>query len=98
MFQYFLADENNSKSILTISSMVHSYCTLDKQCTNKHEVIEVMNIIENRLKHSCRTETKEEKDKMIITLKSLGNAGIYTRPLDTLSACYKVIYLILLFL
>ncbi|XP_060856834.1 uncharacterized protein LOC132934536 [Metopolophium dirhodum] len=83
---HLLHKENASSDILlSITSLIHTYCKLNPNCNENVELIQAIVYIEQKIKENILI--KENRDKALIWLKSLGNTG-QTSPttLHTLNA------------
>lgn len=72
------------KTYLSISTLVHSYCRQSEDCESNQDVEQVLTAITNNLGYNCRDSDNE---KLIMSLKALGNTGRAPRAVPVLSRC-----------
>ncbi|KAA0200099.1 hypothetical protein HAZT_HAZT011368 [Hyalella azteca] len=65
----------SKEAFLGVSAMVNTYCKIDASCSETNEVKEILSVFELQLGSACRSTSFEEKEKILVTLKALGNAG-----------------------
>ncbi|KAJ9583536.1 hypothetical protein L9F63_022121, partial [Diploptera punctata] len=80
------------KGLLSISAMVHSYCQQNINCLEEENVLQVMKKIEALLGPNCEASDQSEHQLIILALKSIGNAGIFTGSDIILKKCLKAAY------
>lgn len=90
LLQPLLENNFHTKAVLSVSSLVYSYCLLDRECNKQTAILSIMEKIEDKLINSCTASTDEDRYNIIIALKAIGNAGILVHLLESLSDCYKV--------
>jgi len=72
------------KAFLSISTLVHSYCRQSEDCEWNEDVKQVLNDITANLDYNCRGSDTE---KIIMSLKALGNTGRAPQAVPILSRC-----------
>ncbi|XP_065216942.1 uncharacterized protein Apoltp isoform X2 [Planococcus citri] len=82
-----MADNATNNMLLSISSVVHSFCSRVADC-NEHEIIIPAILHLERQLNQTVLEGTTNNDKIIILLKSLANAGVQTESIQyTLRNC-----------
>lgn len=79
----------SEKGLLGISALVHSYCQRNKNCFEIEQIKEIMMKMEDFLGSSCEPSDKITLKLIILSLKAIGNAGIFTGSTDTLRKCFQ---------
>jgi len=77
-------EQPSKKMFLAISTLVHGYCRQNEDCQYNNDVQEVLKSITNNLGYNCR---ESDNDKMIMSLKALGNTGLHVEAIPILSRC-----------
>jgi hypothetical protein len=90
MFQPLLEGRPSAKAFLSISTLVHSYCQQNRNCKEVEQIKDIMRKIEGVLGSSCQSPDTSKQQLLILALKAIGNAGIFTGSSDTLRKCTKV--------
>jgi len=68
--------EIQRKAALAISSMVHNFCKLNKDCADISEVRDIIQVFVDNLNYNCRCEGDTRgHESIMIALKALGNTG-----------------------
>lgn len=80
-----LLQSNIEKASLPVSSVVYSY--IKQNPAESQEVNAIMKIFEDQLKYNCRGSGEEDKAKMLLALRAIGNAGKADRLATTLDRC-----------
>ncbi|KAG1652941.1 Apolipophorin [Nymphon striatum] len=75
-------------ALLSISSMIHTYCRQNTDCQSSKVLDDVFNSLNKLLGYKCRTQKPEEIRAVIIALKSLGNIGRHGKLASTIQECY----------
>jgi hypothetical protein len=78
-----LLSDDIMRSALPVSSVVNTYCKLNK--ADSPEVSAIIKTFEDELKYNCRGEG--DSSRMLLALRALGNAGNAERVAPTLSRC-----------
>ena len=73
------------KAALSVSSLVHTYCREESSCGLDSEVREIISIFERNLAYNCQSE---EHDKVLMSLKAIGNTGHAEQVVPTLNRCF----------
>ncbi|XP_068239146.1 LOW QUALITY PROTEIN: uncharacterized protein [Palaemon carinicauda] len=79
----------SQKALLGTSALINNYCKINVECETQPEIQNVIRLIENQIGAGCRTVSDEEKTKVLVALKALGNAGRWVNAKSTLQACYR---------
>ncbi|XP_067859873.1 apolipophorins-like [Heptranchias perlo] len=61
---------------LGASSLVHNFCSKNSRCQIIPEVQEFMKILESYVQGNCKARESEKKEKVLMSLRSVGNAGL----------------------
>ena len=77
------------KSVLAVSTLIHSYCRDNTDCTRESEVAEIIKTMEDNLHYNCMGPTHEQHDLILMSLKGLGNTGYATQAVPSLNRCFK---------
>ena len=88
IFQPLLEKEDGQSALLGVSSLIHNYCKTDALCGESTEIQTVLRTIETKLGTACRSVTEEDKVKILVVLKALGNAGRWVNAGSILKRCY----------
>ena len=67
--------------------MINSYCKMDGSCQEKEVIQNVLYEIEKNIGSGCRSYSFEHKEKILFTLRALGNAGRFMNT-EALSTCF----------
>jgi len=70
---------------LPVSSVVNTYCRLNEQ--ESPEVTNIIKSFETELRYNCRVENDAQRDKILLTLRAIGNAGNAQQLVATLNRC-----------
>ncbi len=73
------------KAALSISALVNTYCRENPSCGLESEVREIVSIYERNLAYNCQSE---QHDKVLMSLKALGNTGHAEQVVPTLNRCF----------
>jgi hypothetical protein len=76
--------QTTRKMYLSISTLVHSYCRQNDDCEFNQDVQQVLNAITANLGYNCR---ESDNEKILMSLKSLGNIGIASQAVPVLGRC-----------
>ncbi|XP_047495834.1 apolipophorins-like [Penaeus chinensis] len=82
--------ENNpsQKAMLGTSALINAFCKINEDCGADSSVQQVIRRIETQLGSGCRTVNEEEKVRVLVALKALGNAGRWVNANSVLRRCY----------
>ncbi|ROT70456.1 beta-1,3-glucan-binding protein precursor [Penaeus vannamei] len=82
--------ENNpsQKALLGTSALINTFCKYHEDCQADSGVQQIIRLIETQLGSGCRTVNEEEKFKVLVALKALGNAGRWVNANSILRRCY----------
>ncbi|XP_063615204.1 uncharacterized protein LOC134788259, partial [Penaeus indicus] len=82
--------ENNpsQKALLGTSALINTFCKYHEDCDADSSVQQILRLIETQLGSGCRTVNEEEKFKVLVALKALGNAGRWVNANSILRRCY----------
>lgn len=61
--------------MLSVSAMVHKICEQNDDCHQKPVITEFVNFLQQNIGSDCSFSTPEQKEEILVTLKSIGNAG-----------------------
>jgi len=70
---------------LPVSSVVNTYSKLNQQ--ESAEVVNIIKSFETELRYNCRVENDAQRDKILLTLRAIGNAGNAQQIVPTISRC-----------
>ncbi|KAK7070069.1 hypothetical protein SK128_004352 [Halocaridina rubra] len=76
------------KAMLGTSALINNYCKIHSDCETDSGIIQVIRRIEAQLGAGCRAVNDEEKIKILVALKALGNAGRWVNANTILRRCY----------
>lgn len=74
-----------AKASLPVSSVVYAYLKLNPG--GSPEVTAILKIFEDQLRYNCRSSSSEDKIKMLLALRAIGNAGGAASLAPTLDRC-----------
>jgi len=80
-----LLSADMERSALPISSVVNTYCKLNK--AESPEVAAIIKTFENELRSNCRTDKDGDVTRILLALRSIGNAGNAAHVVPTLNRC-----------
>lgn len=80
-------DEPNRKVAMAVSSLVHSYCRENAECGEKSIVKEIISIFQENLRYNCKTNNEKQYEKVMMSLKAIGNTGHAESAVDNLNNC-----------
>ncbi|XP_064121465.1 uncharacterized protein LOC135225850 [Macrobrachium nipponense] len=78
----------SQKAFLGTSALINNFCKLQNTCEQVPVVKEIINNIEIELGAGCRTTNEDEREKVLVALKALGNAGHWVTAKSVLETCY----------
>ncbi|XP_067911828.1 uncharacterized protein [Heterodontus francisci] len=82
--------EAGIQTFLGASSLVHNFCSKNNRCQVIPEVQEFMKILESYVEGNCRARESEKKEKVLMSLKAIGNAGLAaSAQIPTLNRCLQ---------
>lgn len=79
--------QSSKNALLGISGFINAYCKIDSSCTEQTAIREVLSAIEVGLGSACRSSNFEEKERILVTLKALGNAGHWMN-VEVINQCF----------
>lgn len=85
--QNVLKTHDSDKALLGVSAMINSYCKKDSSCQEKEIIQNVLKEIEKTIGSGCRSYSYDHKQKVLVTLKALGNTGRWMNS-DALETCF----------
>lgn len=83
-----LEDNPRQKAMLGTSALINNYCKIYTNCESESGVIQVIRRFEAQLGSGCRAINEEQKTRILIALKALGNAGRWVNANSALRRCY----------
>ncbi|KAG0718526.1 Apolipophorin [Chionoecetes opilio] len=84
-----MLETNPSQSaMLGTSSLVNTFCKINSGCGEDSGVQQVMRRIEAQLGSACRAVNEDQKIKILVALRALGNAGRWVNANRVLEQCY----------
>ena len=86
--QPMLETEPSQSAMLGTSALVNTFCKLNSGCGEDSGVEQVMRRIEAQLGSGCRALNEEQKIKILVALRALGNAGRWINANRVLERCY----------
>lgn len=75
-------------AMLGTSALINTYCKLHSDCGSDSGVQQILRNFESYLGSGCRTISGENKRKVLVALKALGNAGRWVNASPVLHQCY----------
>ncbi|XP_014673849.1 PREDICTED: uncharacterized protein LOC106814086 [Priapulus caudatus] len=84
-----LTNRADRKTVLSITSMVHSYCKVNTACAEESEVQTVISALEGMINSRCMVRSRQESDQIVMALKGLGNMGRVISSLPTIKRCFQ---------
>ncbi|KAJ8307373.1 hypothetical protein KUTeg_015457 [Tegillarca granosa] len=76
---------SQSKGMLSVGTLVHSYCRV-VSCDNDNDVRNIISELESKIGYGCYVDDTNMK-QIIIALRSIGNAGQAETATSTISSC-----------
>jgi len=77
------------KAALSISSLVNSYCRQRADCSDDDAVRQIIDIFIDNLNYNCKSTSDTQHDKILMSLKAIGNAGYAEQATETLNRCFQ---------
>ncbi|XP_051877297.1 apolipophorins-like [Pristis pectinata] len=78
------------QTFLGTSSLLHNFCSKNRRCQAVPEVQEFMKILESYVQGNCKARESEKREKVLMSLKAIGNAGLAAGALiPTLNKCVQ---------
>nr|CAD7460027.1 unnamed protein product [Timema tahoe] len=75
---------------LSVSAMVHSFCSETTDCAELGAVRDIMTRLEGPLRDHCGSSGDPRTEKLLLlALKAVGNAGVLVGPPDSLRKCHE---------
>ena len=69
---------------LSISALLNTFCKNNANCGRIRDVLDITNIFESNLNGNCN---RGDREKILISLKAIGNAGIAVNAIPVLNKC-----------
>ncbi|CAH1773813.1 unnamed protein product [Owenia fusiformis] len=79
--------KTSKKAMLSVSTMIYNFCKNNGNCKSNGAVREVIRVFEENLNGDCRFNNAEEREKVILSLRALGNAGQSVNAISLLNRC-----------
>ncbi|XP_012935328.2 uncharacterized protein LOC101854071 [Aplysia californica] len=80
------SEHTRAESLLPVSSMVNNYCRKMTSCDQDYAVLSVMASLERDIGYYCDASGKNF-EKVLLSLRAIGNAGHATRAADVINRC-----------
>ncbi|XP_052103584.1 uncharacterized protein LOC127737090 [Mytilus californianus] len=80
-----ISSEDNEEAMLGVSSLVNAYCKKN-ECENDIDIASIVSSIEDKIGVGCYVD-KNNLGKVILSLRSLGNAGFVNNAIRTITNC-----------
>ncbi|XP_070564133.1 uncharacterized protein [Ptychodera flava] len=75
---------------LAISSMIHKYCeSEERDCLKDDEITSTLRLFEENLGWKCSARNTDDEEKILLSLKALGNSGQISRATNVLTRCFQ---------
>ncbi|XP_076066633.1 uncharacterized protein LOC143039999 [Oratosquilla oratoria] len=78
----------SKQAMLGVSALINNYCKKNSACEKEVGIVKLLRLIESQLGSACRAFTEEEKERVVVALKALGNAGRWINAASVLKQCY----------
>nr|AHJ78589.1 dLp/HDL-BGBP precursor [Astacus leptodactylus] len=78
----------SQQAMLGSSALVNTYCKIHPDCGDDSGIQQVLRYLESHLGSGCRSVNDEEKMKILVALKALGNTGHWVNASPVLRQCY----------
>ncbi|XP_078574880.1 apolipophorins-like isoform X1 [Branchiostoma floridae x Branchiostoma japonicum] len=79
--------EVRRSAFLSLSALIHKYCQAESDCAQRPEIRNALAVFERNLGERCHSFSDREEEKMMMSLKAIGNAGQAVSAAPTLSQC-----------
>nr|UEK51615.1 MTTP-like protein 2 [Parasacculina yatsui] len=73
--------EVSVRSHLAVGAMIRQYCQQHKGCQDREQVLAIVDRLAEELGTDCSNESEQQEKLILVTLKSLANAGFATSKL-----------------
>lgn len=83
-----LDNEPSQSALLGTSALVNTFCKSNAACGDDSGVQQVVRRVEAQLGSGCRAINEEQKVKILVALRALGNAGRWVNARPVLQRCY----------
>ncbi|XP_050696049.1 uncharacterized protein LOC126985337 [Eriocheir sinensis] len=83
-----LDNEPSQSALLGTSALVNTFCKTHAACGDDSGVQQVVRRVEAQLGSGCRALNEEQKVKILVALRALGNAGRWVNARPVLQRCY----------
>ncbi|XP_070564132.1 uncharacterized protein [Ptychodera flava] len=75
---------------LAISSMIHRYCeSEERDCLKDDEITSTLRLFEENLGWKCSARNTDDEEKILLSLKALGNSGQISSATSVLTRCFQ---------
>ncbi|XP_076066634.1 uncharacterized protein LOC143040000 [Oratosquilla oratoria] len=78
----------NKQGMLGVSALINNYCAKNPACEKEAGVERLLLTFEAQLGSACSSSTDEEKERIVVALKALGNAGRWVNADSILKKCF----------
>ncbi|XP_076066631.1 uncharacterized protein LOC143039997 [Oratosquilla oratoria] len=78
----------SKQAMLGISALINNYCKTNTACDKEAGINKILRQIENQIGATCHASTETEKERIVVALKALGNAGRWVNAASVLKRCY----------
>ncbi|KAI8509667.1 hypothetical protein Bbelb_120950, partial [Branchiostoma belcheri] len=79
--------EVRRSAFLSLSALIHKYCQAESDCAQRPEIRNALAVFQRNLGEKCHSFSDKEEEKMMMSLKAIGNAGQAVSAAPTLSQC-----------
>ncbi|CAH1244201.1 CTD-3088G3.8 [Branchiostoma lanceolatum] len=79
--------EVRRSAYLSLSALIHKYCQAESDCAQRPEIRNALAVFERNLGERCHSFSDKEEEKVMMSLKAIGNAGQAVSAAPTLSQC-----------
>nr|UNP37702.1 dLp/HDL-BGBP protein [Scylla paramamosain] len=83
-----LERDPSQSAMLGTSALVNTFCKINSRCGEDSGVQQVMRRVEAQLGSGCRALNEQQKVKILVALRALGNAGRWVNAKQVLERCY----------
>lgn len=86
-----LLDEKTPRkqAVLGLSAMVHQYCRNRPNCNSEREVQAIGRALRRFLHGDCSSTNSEQQTRILIAIKAIGNAGVFSFISNDLVRCAR---------
>ncbi|XP_045158693.2 uncharacterized protein LOC123524511 [Mercenaria mercenaria] len=83
------APDTSEKALLSVGTLVHSYCLHHGNCDNDDMVKAIVSAFTNKMSKGCKVKDNNMKTTLL-ALRGIGNIGYAKRAIPTLTVCMKL--------